>query len=610
MSFNFAKGWNNNQPLKGSLYPNNKLSFRTGKETENASEHFTESQITTLLLSAKKAKAGSAGAALKEALGVGSDAITILSGVRQENCPHILVQFADDPRPWHVNVSRQANNWKVSEIPTRVSLLVEKDEDYDRVIRQVRQVRALYDESLKSFEDWVGIGIGYAEEKGKETLELSIIIDFQEKKAISKLSAEEIVPSHLSIANEVDGSAIIVRVDVQIAGHQELELDCEKCNENLKIRKRPVQGGYSVGNVDITAGTLGGWFYDKLGKRIVLLSNDHVLVKGTQRKIVQPGTHDGGRLPEDLIGELVRSAGPDLDAAIASVDKDSYVKAGIACIKPTTFSTGEPKPKMKITKVGRTTGRTCGIIKKVDYASSILANSASHDIYVDGDGADFSQGGDSGSLYLKYDDNSVIVGLHKAGDVALPDNGIGTNIKAVMAALNLDVLSGGLPDLLIELSMNQGLSSDLDLPQQIRYPQSHESVPLFDGIRDEILAKLDTNSTSKSLYRLLGQKASLIQNTLMDRGGWRTSLLTLNNLIGGTLSSHEALFRTINKSDVSNLIRLIKVAQAINPEEGAFLNRLQEVVANSAGLSLRDLLLTALPNEKTASLAIAKTSIA
>ncbi|MFK7922450.1 MAG: hypothetical protein AB8H47_10865 [Bacteroidia bacterium] len=609
MSFNFAEGWNNNQSVKGNLYPNNKLSFRTGKETENVSEHFTKSLITTLLLSAKKAKAGSEGAALKEALATGSDAITILSGVRQASYPHIVLQFEGDPRPWHVNVSRQGSNWKVSEIPARASLLVETDEDYDRVMSQVRQVRARYDESLKSFDDLVGIGIGYAEKSGVKTQEMSLILDVLEKKAAAKLAGEEIIPSFISLADESDGSAIIVRLDVQIAGHPELELDCEKCNEDLKERKRPVQGGYSVGNVNITAGTLGGWFFDKVGKRIVLLSNDHVLVNGTERKIVQPGTYDGGKLPGDLIGELVRSAGPELDAAIASVDKDSYVKAGIACIKPTAFTIGEPKVSMKITKVGRTTGRTCGIIKKVDYSSSILTGN-NHDIYVDGDGADFSQGGDSGSLYLRYDDNSVIVGLHKAGDTGIPDNGIGTNINPIMANLQLDVLAGGLPDLLVELAMSGGNTTTLALPEQIRYPHSPEFVSLFDGIYDEMQVILEAGSTPNSLYLVLGQKAELLQNTLLDRDGWRTSLLTLMSLIGGTVSSHEALGRKISDSDVSNLIRLIKVAQAINPEEGEFLKRLQDVVANSAGLSLEELLLSALSNAKTATLAATTASIA
>ena len=54
---------------------------------------------------------------------------------------------------------------------------------------------------------------------------------------------------------------------------------------------------------------------------------------------------------------------------------------------------------MVIQKTGQTTGLTCGIVELIDYDSS---HYGSHDdLWIDGDGADFSQGGDSGSLYLE-----------------------------------------------------------------------------------------------------------------------------------------------------------------------------------------------------------------
>ena len=74
-------------------------------------------------------------------------------------------------------------------------------------------------------------------------------------------------------------------------------------------RMRPLVAGISIGNLSITAGTL-GWFFEKSDKT-VLGSNAHVFATNSlsdvcgEKKIVQPGSYDGGKDPDDLVAEYL-----------------------------------------------------------------------------------------------------------------------------------------------------------------------------------------------------------------------------------------------------------------------------------------------------------------
>lgn len=72
-------------------------------------------------------------------------------------------------------------------------------------------------------------------------------------------------------------------------------------------RERPLKAGIGIGNEAITVGTL-GWFFEKNGE-IGIGSNAHIIAedalhKGSVEKdILQPGTYDGGRDPEDTVAK-------------------------------------------------------------------------------------------------------------------------------------------------------------------------------------------------------------------------------------------------------------------------------------------------------------------
>jgi len=73
-------------------------------------------------------------------------------------------------------------------------------------------------------------------------------------------------------------------------------------------RMRPAQPGLSIGHKDITAGTFGCVVEDNETGAWLILSNNHVLANVNQAEvgdeILQPGAHDGGTVPDDVIGTL------------------------------------------------------------------------------------------------------------------------------------------------------------------------------------------------------------------------------------------------------------------------------------------------------------------
>ena len=140
-------------------------------------------------------------------------------------------------------------------------------------------------------------------------------------------------------------------------------------------RYRPAPGGVSVGHPQVSAGTLTGRAIDRRDGRVVGLSNNHVIALdwGTLHvgkkgdATLQPGPFDGGRDPEDKIGELkrwipVRVDEPnEVDAAIFDSEELADYVQDIG--KPA--ESVEPYEGMKVVKSGRTSGVTYGTITDV-----------------------------------------------------------------------------------------------------------------------------------------------------------------------------------------------------------------------------------------------------
>jgi hypothetical protein len=206
---------------------------------------------------------------------------------------------------------------------------------------------------------------------------------------------------------------------------------------------RPLLIGASVGHVDVTAGTIGGFV--KRGRTVYVLSNNHVLAnedRGRQGDwILQRARYDGGRQPGQRIGQLrfwvrlKQKGANEVDAALANIRDGVLHDPGtlrglldgadghLAGLGP------ELVDEERVHKVGRTTGATSGRVTAFDVDNVVVNYDAGNlrfdgQIEIEGLGQRaFSDGGDSGSLIV--DEESQAVGLLFAGSETGGSNGLG-----------------------------------------------------------------------------------------------------------------------------------------------------------------------------------------
>lgn len=269
-----------------------------------------------------------------------------------------------------------------------------------------------------------GVAVGKKIVNGIPTNEDSIMVFVtkkMDKDAITKYGASsDIVPE------EING----IPTDI-------IEVGDIKPQLGFKDKVRPVRPGYSISHGKVTAGTLGGFFYDRDGD-LVALSNFHVLTDDGNSKIgdiiYQPGTADtrenlsfkGWKQPYQsfpYIGTLKKFHKLSTrgyythDSAIAKIYPELFDSGLIDLeypgINKKLNGFGDVNAGDIVHKCGRTTGFTSGKVIatngefSIDYGvgtvkfkNVILTNA-------------MSQGGDSGSIL--FDGNMNMVGLLFAG---------------------------------------------------------------------------------------------------------------------------------------------------------------------------------------------------
>ncbi len=226
-------------------------------------------------------------------------------------------------------------------------------------------------------------------------------------------------------------------------------------------RHRPLIAGGSVGHVAITAGTLGAFVRTSDGA-IAILSNNHVLADENRAAIgdpvIQPADVDGGEAPQDVVAHLTEyvplaPAGVNrVDAAIATVLREVTVDV-VGLLGALGAGQVDPQDADRVQKLGRTTGLTRGRVTAFNVRNLMVEYDTSPSMRFDGQieiqaggGADFSLGGDSGSLIVTEDD-LVPLGLLFAGSDQGGDEGGGVTyanpIGDVLAALDLELYRGG-----------------------------------------------------------------------------------------------------------------------------------------------------------------------
>ncbi len=317
-------------------------------------------------------------------------------------------------------------------------------------VEHIREVLKSVRQDYMGKANVVATGIGYKVTNGKVTDNLSIICSVESKKSKKLLSTSELIPQSVdSIPIDINPSGAIYAF------------------QDPKLRYRPASGGVSIGHYQITAGTF-GCTVKKDGKRYIL-SNNHVLANSNDADvgddILQPGPHDGGSRPADVIAKLhdfvpiawdsggngggggstcpiANTAASILNGMAAATGRKSRLKAVIENAPGQNLvdcAIAEPNDEndikddilqignisgiadatlgMSLQKFGRTTEYKTGIVLQIDVTSKVSYGTGKTATFVDQLMAgNMSAGGDSGSAVLNSD--KKIVGLLFAGSTS------------------------------------------------------------------------------------------------------------------------------------------------------------------------------------------------
>ncbi len=304
-----------------------------------------------------------------------------------------------------------------------------KTDAYEKIM----QVTDKKGEVFFTKQNVVGVATGHKIKEEKDTGEPCITVFVSQKLDKTLLKDDDIVPK------ETEGfKTDIVETGEIFAGPVAPETDEINTREELGIetlrqRIRPAMGGFSVGHYKITAGTIGTCVYNLrpfpgIPPRYYILSNNHVLANSNNARtgdpILQPGSYDGGRVPQDVIARLSRfvpirfktsTTAPlnYVDAAIAEgnfhdLNREIYWIGYVKQVR------SNPRVGDIVEKTGRTTNFTTGKITAlnatldVNYGSGRVARFTRQIVTTA-----MSAGGDSGSLVCDISEGAV--GLLFAG---------------------------------------------------------------------------------------------------------------------------------------------------------------------------------------------------
>ncbi|HEY3625616.1 MAG TPA: hypothetical protein VGL00_05015 [Terracidiphilus sp.] len=228
----------------------------------------------------------------------------------------------------------------------------------------------------------------------------------------------------------------------------------------LQTECRPLQIGCSIGQYQITAGSLGGFVRDRTTGTILLLSNNHVLANENLAiegdPVLQPGFFDHGIEGKDTVAYLRRFIPLDwanlnyVDCATASVSRIDWIDPRTLDSRG-TLKGGRTAPLAgpeAVYKIGRTTGLTTGTVTAVEVDNITISydqGTAVFDGQIEvqgGDNIPFAVGGDSGSLV--FDQNNQALGMVFGGTLQGWDTNIGLTyvnpLNRVLNELNVDLL--------------------------------------------------------------------------------------------------------------------------------------------------------------------------
>ncbi len=456
----------------------------------------------------------------------------------------------------------------------------------DPQLKRLREAKARFGEELLRVPGVHGIGIGFKRTGGKRTKQLALVVHVHRKLPKEELRPAELLPDRLEFRSREDGDAVSAPIDVREAIPPVPEVRCQTCDVNFAARVRPVPGGFSFGLASQAGGTLGGWVWDDTNDQIAMISNHHVLGGTANAQVIQPSIGDGGSSPADNFGRVVRAG--TLDVSIARPTDADDIDLSIPCSTEAVFEIAYPYVGMEVEKAGQTTGLTCGLVDLIDYDSGHYGSRS--DIWIDGDGSDFSMAGDSGSLYVERshpDGRSWkrVVGIHWGGS---GDDGIGHPMGAVMADVNAITVCSGLFRALIEAINGRDGEREAEEATGGRggWPRrSNAKIGLARDLEQRLLG-----GVASDVSDLIHTHRVPIARVLLTGDGRRAALALLAPVLAGAVTTDDVLDHRIDETDLANARRLLKVARRIQPDVKAVAEFAEPLMNAALGRTIGELL--------------------
>lgn len=314
----------------------------------------------------------------------------------------------------------------------------------------IKEDRERYEKQLMGKKNVIGVMTARKVVDGRVTDEMSITCMVSKKESTFNLRPKDLIPSRVGTSDtdvlEVGNVKALGLADDMSHG---IARDIDR-----KTKLRPAPMGTSGGHYKITAGTNGELL--RVRRALCIGTNNHVGANSNDAKIgdpyLQPGPHDGGKEPNDVIGYLykyepINFVGVPSECPISGMickilnllasllgrktrlrgvyesNLTNLVDAAAIILKndvnaiPEILDIGIPKGVKKAEvgmlaqKSGRTTGHIInGPVTSVDATIQVGYGEGRMAVFTDQiiiGKPGFSAGGDSGSLVLDMDGNAI-----------------------------------------------------------------------------------------------------------------------------------------------------------------------------------------------------------
>jgi len=282
--------------------------------------------------------------------------------------------------------------------------------------KDIFEVKKANDEYLAKFKGVTGIYTGIKRIGGKKTDSLSIVVVVKDKKSVSELSPEEVIPS------EIEGFPTDVIVGDTPQKRPLLcapeDLDQSKLGMNVAgLLRRPLAGGAQItatvgGQVEI--GTL-GCFVKDASNNYYMLTNQHA-AGDPNNTVCQPIPYQQfavGRTTNSIMNTAIDAAIVQINS---SIEFTNYVLK-IGSVQGSYNLQASDVGTCIVQKTGRTTGHTFGTVEAIDFtvvngdSNITMTNQIKIESIIGM--PTFSDNGDSGAVIMN--DQYQVVGLMWGG---------------------------------------------------------------------------------------------------------------------------------------------------------------------------------------------------